>query len=129
MSSYIVPLKNMRLFPKTARWNGQNWNITKYDEILVIKSMRIYIEDGIVKEICLGKDCKHPNCDEPSGNTFCLPPFIKYKEWCTDLTHRIINALQHYNLEDCYYIPREYFEWELDETNEKQNQKFYGIAT
>jgi len=129
MSSYIVPLQNMRIFPKTARYDGSNWNIVDYDEILVIKSMRIYIEEGIVKKITLGKDCQHPNCDEPGGNLFCLPSVIKNKKWCPDLAHRIINVLQHYNLENCYYVPREYFEWELDETNEDKEKKFYGIAT
>ena len=130
MSSYILPFYDMRVFPKTARYKGQNWNIVDYDEILVIKSIAIHIEENIVKKIVLGRGCKHPNCDEPGGNVFCLPNVIKYKIWCEDLAIRVINVLQHYNLEDCYHVPREYFEWELDETNEEHKQKkFYGVET
>lgn len=128
MKQYLITKK---IVPERMIYNNKIYRITKIDPNYIIDKYSIRVTDGKNKLISIKLDADHCNAD-PYTDLFCLSANIKYKKLTGDLIKTIENLIRTYNLNNCYFTPFNYIEYEpydhqeYKERIEKKENSIFG---
>lgn len=128
MKQYSITKK---IVPERMIYNNKIYRITKIDPNYIIDKYSIRVTDGKNKLISIKLDADHCNAD-PYTDLFCLSANIQYKKLTGDLIKTIENLIRTYNLNNCYFTPFNYIEYEpydhqeYKERIEKKENSIFG---
>lgn len=111
--SGIVHLKGP-IRPKICITGGYKKKITEIDESLVVRNVRIFVNDGHIESVKFSQE--HPNRDPKTG-LFCLPDYLEGVEYNPEYKETIIKLIEKYHVDSCYVVPWSRFKIENSEND------------
>jgi hypothetical protein len=131
MKDYII---NKKIVPERMIYNNKIYKITYINSNYIIDKYSIRVTDGKEKLISIKLDADHCNCD-PITDIFCLSANVKYKKLSNDLIKIIENLIRTYNINNCYFTPFNFIEYEpydnqeyKQKTEQRENSIFNKIS-
>ena len=128
MKQYSITKK---IIPERMIYKNKIYRIAKIDPNYIIDKYSIRVTDGKEKLISIKLDADHCNAD-PHTDLFCLSNNIKFKKLSSDLIKIIEGLIRTYNLNNCYFTPFNFIEYEpydhqeYKEKIEKKENSIFG---
>ena len=107
----MVETIKQKIIPEKLMTSNNFYRIKLTDNKYIIKEFEVYTNEKTkkIEKLTITKG-KHPNCDQKTKD-FCIPDFLKEKEFNSESLDFIINMLKIFNFKSSYIRP--WFSFEI----------------